>query len=100
MTDTQQDLFTRNRPEPKPFFEGPADEPDREDRLGKQLDDVRALMLDGAWRTLEQIHNATGHPVASVSAQLRHLRKPRFGSYVVNKRHVGHGLWEYQVEKP
>jgi hypothetical protein len=80
-----------------PYFEGPKDEPDREARLQRQLDDIRRLMLDGHWRTLATIAETTGHPPASVSAQLRHLRKARFGSYTVNKRHMGHGLYEYQV---
>jgi hypothetical protein len=59
-------------------------------------------MKDGQWRTLEEIAQATGDPQASVSAQLRHLRKNKFGSYIVNKRSRGdreHGLWEYQVTK-
>lgn len=41
-----------------------------------------------------------GDPAASVSAQLRHLRKPRFGGFVVEKRPRGdreRGLWEYRL---
>jgi len=93
----QGDLFAEPRRSPRPYFDGPSDEPDRDERLGRQLDDIRALMRDGQWRTLAQIETATGHPPASISAQLRHLRKPRFGAHVVNKRHIGHGLYEYQV---
>jgi hypothetical protein len=81
-------------------FEGPADEPDRTGRLSTQLEDVKKLMLDGSWRTLDRIARATGHPHASISAQLRHLRKARFGSYQVSRRHVGNGLYEYQVRRP
>jgi hypothetical protein len=55
------------------------------------------------WRTLEEIRALTGEPAASISAQLRHLRKPRFGSYRVEKRNRGsesHGLFEYRVLPP
>jgi hypothetical protein len=60
-------------------------------------------MLDECWRTLDEIAAVTGDPTASISAQLRHLRKPRFGSYIVKKRRRGDlslGLYEYQVLKP
>lgn len=69
-------------------------------RLAPQHERIRDLMLDGEWRTLDQIAEATNDPVASVSAQLRHLRKPRFGSYRVDRRHVGAGLYEYRVQCP
>lgn len=70
------------------------------ERLGRQLDRVRACMQDGQWRTLSEIEACTGDPAASVSAQLRHLRKPRFGNHTVTKRCRGvrsHGLFEYQL---
>jgi DNA adenine methylase len=69
-------------------------------RLGRQHERIRDLMLDGVWRTLDEIAAATGDPPASISAQLRHLRKPRFGSYVVAKQARGdreHGLFEYRL---
>lgn len=69
-------------------------------RLTRQHFRIKMLMLDGKWRTLDQISEATGDPVASVSAQLRHLRKPRFGSYEVSRRAKGNrdkGLFEYRV---
>ena len=72
-------------------------------RISKQMDVIRDYMLEewlqGRWRTLEDIRSWTGIPEASVSAQLRHLRKTRFGGYVVEKRRRGQ-LWEYQVSKP
>lgn len=72
-------------------------------RLGRQLDDVRNYMLGlpaDQWRTLPEIAVAIHHPEASISAQLRHLRKAEFGGYIVNKRRVAQsGLWEYQVKK-
>lgn len=68
-------------------------------RLECQMDRIRFVMLDGRWRTLLEIQGETGDPEASVSAQLRHLRKPQFGAYVVEKRRriPKCGLWEYKV---
>lgn len=68
-------------------------------RIATQLERVRDFMLKShGFYTLDEIAVATGDPVASVSAQLRHLRKVRFGSFTVNKRRIGKtGLWEYQV---
>lgn len=70
-------------------------------RLTGQLHRIFTLMKDGSWRTLQEIALATGDPQASISAQLRHLRKPRFGSFTVHKRSRGErsrGLYEYKVE--
>jgi len=79
-------------------FNGPEYIPARDNiRLGKQITAIYELMKDGAWRTLEGIHRATGEPEASISAQLRHLRKARFGGHTVNRRHIGSGLFEYQL---
>ena len=42
----------------------------------------------------------TDDPHASISAQLRHLRKEKFGSYNIEKRPRGdrsNGLWEYRL---
>lgn len=90
----------------KPHFDGPDYEPDADHhRLSKQHDRVRetALHWPGGWFTLEEMSQKTGDPAASVSAQLRHLRKPRFGSYIVEKRRRGDrsaGLFEYRVKPP
>lgn len=86
----------------KPHFNGPAyDAPIDHGRLTKQHERIRVLMLDGAWRTLSEIADATGDPVASISAQLRHLRKPRFGSHIVERRARADrsaGLFEYRIQ--
>lgn len=91
-------------PSAPPRFDGPDYDPDLDrDRLTTQLDRIRALMLDGGWRTLSEIAQTTGDHEASVSAQLRHLRKQRFGAYRVLKRRRGEkrrGLFEYQVLLP
>ena len=72
-------------------------------RLARQHERIRDLMRDGAWRTLDEIASATGDPAASVSAQLRHLRKARFGGWTVEKRARSdreRGLYEYRLSDP
>lgn len=78
----------------------------------KQREVIRDVMLSAGqcanWLTLEELARLTQYPPASISAQLRHLRKPRYGGYavvkrcrVVNKamRAEGFGaLWEYSVD--
>lgn len=67
-----------------------------EARLTGQLEDIRALMSDGVWRTLQEIEQITNHPSPSVSARLRYLRSL---GYVVDKRrrYENGGTWEYRV---
>jgi hypothetical protein len=88
----------------KPHFDGPDYVPPLDHaRLTDQMGRIRALMLDGQWRTLAEIRAVTGDPEASISAQLRHLRKPRFGEFVISKRRRGEGrrgLFEYQLREP
>ena len=69
-------------------------------RLTGQIKRIYELMKDGRYRTLKEIEDATGDPQASISAQIRHLKKTRFGSHTVNKRRRGdptQGLFEYQL---
>ncbi len=88
-----------------------------------QLAAIRELMLAaatrGEWLTLAEIANPTEFGEASISAQLRHLRKPSHGRYRVEKRRrrmrfesqdvatgsqggelYGAALWEYRVLAP
>lgn len=85
----------------EPRFDGPAYDPKYDHRrLTGQIQRVFNLMRDGRWRTLQEIADATHDPHASISAQLRHLRKERFGGHTVNRRARGdraNGLFEYQV---
>jgi hypothetical protein len=72
--------------------------PSRDDvRLTGQLLRIWNVVSDGLWHTLDQISEVTGDPQASVSAQLRHLRKERFGAHEVEKVHMGNGLFRYRV---
>ncbi len=88
---------------PQPHFSGPAYDPAKDQaRLATQLETIRDLMLDGVWLSLAEIKAATGHGEASISAQLRHLKKERFGSYRLEKRRRGEnaGMWEYRILPP
>jgi len=88
-------------PPPQKHFNGSDYVAERDDpRLRGQQLRIWELMRDQAWRTLSQIAAATGDPEASISAQLRHLRKERFGSFVVQKEHLGHGLFQYRLLPP
>lgn len=82
-------------------FDGPAYQRELDfARLTGQIRRVYDCMRGGAWRTLAEIAAITGDPETSVSAQLRHLRKPKFGSHQVERRSRGdreRGLYEYRV---
>jgi hypothetical protein len=78
----------------------------------KQREVIRDVMLSAGqcatWLTLDELVKLTEYPAASISAQLRHLRKSRFGGFAVVKRTravnkamraEGFGtLWEYAIE--
>jgi hypothetical protein len=85
-------------------------------RLRSQRDVIRDVMLSaadcGTWLTLGELRALTRFGEASISAQLRHLRKMENGGYDVAKRlredrapaHAsadgrGEWLWEYRVEQ-
>lgn len=82
-------------------FNGPDYRHDLDDaRLTGQIKRIYDLMKDARWRTLQEISDATHDPAASVSAQLRHLRKARFGGHTVDRRRRGEptqGLFEYAL---
>lgn len=79
-------------------FDGANYQPERDDvRLTAQLGRVWEAMQGGGWHTLRQIAATTGDPEASISAQLRHLRKDRFGGHTVARNYVGNGLYAYRL---
>jgi hypothetical protein len=95
---TQNTLFSTRDLIAVTKFEGSDIDEERDtERLRGQLLRVYELMRDGHWRTLNDISAATGDPHASVSAQLRHIRKPRNGGHRVDKRYLGNGLYEYRL---
>jgi len=79
----------------------------------RQRDVLRDVMLSAreceTWLTLDELTKLTHYPPASISAQLRHLRKPEYGGFVVKKRPrtskvVLRGedfgtVWEYQLKR-
>ena len=79
--------------------------------LRRQREVIRDVMLSAGqcatWLTLDELAKSTLYPPASISAQLRHMRKPRNGAYTVVKRcrttnkamrAEGFGsVWEYSV---
>ena len=96
----QPDLFN-----PPPRFDGPDYEPEHDrQRLQGQMGRIYLALHTadsrGLWFTLGELRERTGDPEASISAQLRHLRKPRFGGHTIEKRRrgeAGNGLWEYRM---
>jgi transcriptional antiterminator len=78
-----------------------------------QREIVRDVMLLAAfhdvWMSLDELANKTRYPQASISAQLRHLRKRQYGGFVVEKRRrtweeakkasVREMVWEYQMRR-
>lgn len=72
--------------------------------LNAQAQRVWDAIKSGRWLTLAELAADTGDPEASVSARLRDLRKPRFGSHVIRRRRrpdlEGGRLFEYRLEVP
>jgi len=71
-------------------------------RLSTQLDRVYKVVSDGEWYTLAEIASKTNSPEASVSAQLRNLRKAKFkeqygDDYEIVREHVSGGLCSVSV---
>ena len=79
----------------------------------RQRDVLCDVMLGAShcetWLTLEELAKLTHYPPASISAQLRHLRKHEFGGFEVEKRRrlsgrILHGedfgtVWEYRLQR-
>ncbi len=104
--ESDKAFVSAEEPVPGAHFNGPEYDPARDKkRLQRQIGRVFHVMRDEQWRTLDEISEATrshtehgnADPVASVSAQLRHLRKPRFGGHTVNRKHITSGLFRYQL---
>jgi hypothetical protein len=80
-------------------------------RIKTQREVLRDVMLSAreceAWLTLSELAAITRYPAASISAQLRHLKKPQFGKFALEKRMRdkadilsgnAHGVvWEYRL---
>lgn len=82
-------------------------------RRRRQRDVLSDVMLSArqceTWLTLDELAKLTHYPPASISAQLRHLRKPTNGGFAVEKRPRKLGrvlrgedfgtVWEYQLSR-
>ena len=81
-------------------------------RVPTQRDVLRDVMLSAAlcetWLTLRELALLTHYGEASISAQLRHLRKRRYGAFAIQKQQRrafgvvgdearGPVVWEYQL---
>jgi len=82
-------------------FDGSDIEPCDNTRLTGQILDIYNLMKDGNKRTLRGISDLTGYGESSISAQLRNLRKDRFGSHQIEKERTtaNGGTWVYWIVK-
>ena len=78
-------------------------------RLTGQILRVFECMKDGKWRTLSEIRTAIhgtffkADGEASISAQIRNLKKQKWGGHVIERRPRGdreRGLWEYRILPP
>lgn len=79
-------------------FNGADYQPKRDNkRLENQHKHIKEFMSDGVYRTLSEISQQLGYPESSISAQLRHLRKARFGGHTINKTYISNGLYKYQL---
>ncbi len=79
----------------------------------RQRDVLCDVMLSArhcaTWLTLDELAKLTHYPAASISAQLRHLRKPQYGAFLVEKRPrtvrtILRGedfgtIWEYRLKR-
>lgn len=81
-----------------PSFDGSTYDHTRDhERLASQLQRVQRTLSGGQWLTLAQIATRAKAPQASVSARLRDLRKPKFGSHVIEREYVDGGLHRYRM---
>lgn len=62
-----------------------------------QMHQILATLRSGDWLTLPELNEKTGAPVASISAQLRNLRKPEYGSHRIDRRRRAGNLFEYKL---
>lgn len=96
----QQEMF-----DAVPHFDGVHYEPKKDhERLTGQLKDIyECLLADGGWMTIAEIccycadHFDGRYPEPSMSAQLRNLRKERFGGHDIQGRYRnGTRIFEYK----
>lgn len=67
-------------------------------RLTTQRGRILHRLKQGGWYTLDTLSALENAPQASVSAQLRNLRKLKYGGYTIERRHIKNGLYEYRMQ--
>ena len=67
-------------------------------RLTGQLERVFDVMKSGQWISLRELSDRAKCPEASASAQMRNLRKERFGGFEVEKKYTHLGLFLYRLK--
>ena len=61
------------------------------------MKDGRYRTLDEIQRTLESNYPNSKFPTSSISAQLRNLKKEKFGGHGLERWYKGNGLYEYKI---
>jgi hypothetical protein len=94
---------------PRPACGGRPAAAGRRTQRGVLCDVMLSARECDTWLTLDELAKLTHYPQASISAQLRHLRKPEYGGYAVEKRPrttdaILRGedfgtVWEYQLRR-
>jgi DNA-binding Lrp family transcriptional regulator len=67
------------------------------ERLNRQMNIIRERMENAGWLSVQQLSNELGFPATSVSAQIRNLRKDKFGGRYVERRYQGNGLYQFKL---
>ena len=81
-----------------PEFDGAVYDTSRDlNRLTGQIKRVHEVMSDGNWHTLDWISECATAPHSSASAQLRNLRKPKFGGFEIEREYISNGLYKYRM---
>jgi hypothetical protein len=74
-------------------------------QIASQTEIIRDVLLsaaecspDGGWMTLRELADLTAYRETAISAQLRRLRAPKYGSFVIDKRRRSASFdWEYRI---
>lgn len=92
------------KPESPNAFDGALYNPATDDqRLYRQIGRVFNALANGRWWSLTDLAAVTDDPVASISAQLRHLRKAKHGSWIIDVEAAesrSRGLFIYRMRNP
>lgn len=65
-------------------------------RLNTAMERIFAAMKDGSWYPLSSLADIGRCSEACASARVRDLRKPKFGGWKVERKHMWDGVWHYR----